>query len=141
MTARLTRSLAAVLLLIGGIMHYDLWTNGYRSIPRIGPLFMANFVGSIVLAVAVVVSRRATVTLAGIAFAAGSLAALILSRTVGVFGFSETIWTTQAIQTLASEIGAIATLGIVLTLQLRASHRAQSHPAMRLASTTTAQPS
>jgi hypothetical protein len=135
MTARLTRSLAAVLLLIGGIIHYDLWTSGYRSIPRIGPLFMANFVGSIVLAMAVVVSRRATVTLAGIAFAAGSLAALILSRTVGVFGFSETIWTTQAVQTLASEIGAIAALGIVLTLQLRAGHR-QSRPAMRLASTT-----
>ena len=120
--------------MVGGIIHYDLWTNGYRSIPKIGPLFLANFVGSIAIAAAVVLSRRAGVTFAGIAFATGSLAALILSRTVGVFGFSETIWTTQAVQTLASEIGAIATLAIVLTIQLRTAHRTQRRPAMQLGS-------
>ena len=135
MTARLTRLLAAALLVAGGVIHYDLWTSGYRYIPRIGPLFLANFVGSIVLAGAVMVSRRAGVTVAGIAFAAGSLVALILSRTVGVFGFSETIWTTQAVQTLASEVGAIATLAVVLGLQLRGARRAHYRPA--LASTTT----
>ena len=123
MTARLTRSLAAVLLLAGGIVHFNLWNSGYRHIPKIGPLFIANFVASIALAVAVLVSRRASVTLAGIAFAAGSLVALVLSRTVGVFGFTETIWTTQAIKTLASEAGAIVTLGAVLTMQLRAPHQ------------------
>ena len=135
MTARLTRLLAAALLLAGGVIHYDLWTNGYRHIPTIGPLFLANFVGSIVLAGAVMASRRAGVTLAGILFAAGSLTALILSRTVGVFGFSETIWTTQAVQTLASELGALATLAVVLGIQLRDARRAQYRPA--LASTTT----
>jgi hypothetical protein len=119
MTARLTRSLAAVLLLLGGIVHYDLWENGYRHIPKIGPLFMANFVGSVALAVAILLSRRASVAFAGIAFAAGSLVALVLSRTVGVFGFTETIWTSQAIKTLASEIGAIVALGCALTMQLR----------------------
>ena len=135
MTARLTRLLAAALLLAGGVIHYDLWTNGYRDIPTIGPLFLANFVGSIVLAGAVMASRRAGVTLAGIVFAAGSLTALILSRTVGVFGFSETIWTTQAVQTLATELGALATLAVVLGIQLRDARRAQYRPA--LASTTT----
>lgn len=101
-------------------MHYNLWTGGYRAIPKIGPLFLANFVCSIVLAAAVVTSRRATVAVAGIVFAAGSLVALILSRTVGVFGFTELIWTDQAIKTLASEIGAIVALTIALALQHRA---------------------
>ena len=129
MTARLTRTLAAVLLLAGGVIHYGLWSDGYRNIPKIGPLFLANFVGSIVLAGAVLTSRRAGVSLAGIAFAVGSLVALILSRTVGVFGFSEMIWTTQAMQTLASELGAIVTLAVVLGLQLRAARRVQCRPA------------
>src|SRR5436305_648681 len=113
MTARLTRSLAAVLLVAGGVIHYHLWEEGYRHIPTIGPLFLLNFIGSVALAAAVLFSRhRLTVTVAGIVFAAGSLAALVLSRTVGVFGFTETIWTSQAVRTLLSEVGAIATLGV-----------------------------
>lgn len=130
MTARLTRSLAAVLLLAGGVVHYNLWKSGYRHIPKIGPLFLANFVGAIALAAAVMFSRRAIVTFTGIAFAAGSLAALVLSRTVGVFGFTETIWTPQAIKTLASEVGAIAALGTAMTIQLRTAHQAHRRPAL-----------
>ena len=119
MTARLTRWFAAVLLVAGGIVHFNLWSSGYRHIPKIGPLFMANFVGSVALAAAVITSRRATVAFAGITFAAGSLVALILSRTVGVFGFTETIWTTQATKTLALEVAAIVALGAVLIGQRR----------------------
>ena len=131
MNVRLTRLLAAVLLLAGGIVHFNLWSSGYRHIPKIGPLFLANFVGSIALAVAVIASRRSTIAIAGIAFAAGSLAALVLSRTVGVFGFTETIWTTQAVKTLASEVGVIGALGTALVMQRRTGPRlapARSHP-------------
>jgi hypothetical protein len=119
MIARLTRPLASALLLAGGIIHYELWTSGYRHVPKIGPLFLANFVGSVVLAAAVLVSRRPTVAVGGILFAAGSLAALVLSRTVGVFGFTETVWTSQALRTFASEAGAIAALGWALSMQHR----------------------
>ena len=80
---------------------------------------MANLVGSIALAVALMASRRASVALAGILFAAGSLAALLLSRTVGVFGFTEAIWTTQATKTLAVEVGAIVALAAALMMQRR----------------------
>ena len=128
MTARLTRLLAAGFLLFGGILHYGLWMSGYRSIPKIGPLFMANFIGSLALAAAVVVSRRTTVAIVGITFAAGSLAALVLSRTVGVFGFTENVWTTPAIRTLTSEIGAIVTLGLAAVIQVRTTHRLNVRP-------------
>lgn len=126
MTARLTRLLAAALLLAGGVVHYQLWRGGYRHIPKIGPLFLANVFGSVALAAAVGLSRRAIVAVAGILFAAGSLAALVLSRTVGVFGFTEMIWTTQAIRTLVSELGAIVTLALALAIQRRAAQPVRS---------------
>ena len=43
MTARLTRLLAAALLLAGGIVHLDLWNGGYRYIPRIGAITTLGF--------------------------------------------------------------------------------------------------
>lgn len=119
MTVRLTRLLAAALLLAGGIVHLNLWNGGYRHIPNIGPLFIANFVGSIALAAALITSRRKSIAVVGMMFAAGSLAALVLSRTVGVLGFTETIWTPEAFRTLASELGAIVALGGVLVMQRR----------------------
>lgn len=129
MTARLTRSFAAVLILVGGLVHLDLWNNGYRTIPKIGVLFMANFVGSAVLAAAVMVSRRVSVALAGIAFAAGSLMAFVLSRTVGIFGFTDVGWNTHATNTVASEVGAIVLLGAALVLQRRAMLKTARRPA------------
>ena len=119
MTVRLTRSLGAVLLLAGGIIHFDLWKSGYRVIPKIGPLFLANFVGSVALAAIVLLTRRRGVEVAAIALATMSLLALVLSRTVGVLGFSEMIWTRPAIQTIASEIGVVLTLGYALFLEGR----------------------
>ena len=131
MTARLLRTVAAVFLVSGGVVHYHLWTSGYRHVPRIGTLFLANFVGSIVLGAAVLVSRRVSVELAAAVFAVGSLAALVLSRTVGVLGFSETIWTPDAVKTLASEIGVILTLGAAMAMQWRAAHHHQLAPVER----------
>ena len=119
MIARVTRPVAAVLLLLGGILHYNLWQHGYRHVPKIGPLFLANVVGSIALAGAILASRRVAVVVAAMVFAGGSLLALVLSRTVGVFGFMENIWTSEAINTLASELGVILALSLCLAAQLR----------------------
>jgi hypothetical protein len=106
-------------LLAGGIVHIELWNSGYRHIPKIGPLVVANFVGSIALAAAVIASRRAGVAFAGITFAAGLLVALVLSRTVGVLGLTEAIWTTQATKALVTELGAIVALGAAPIMQRR----------------------
>jgi hypothetical protein len=128
-TVRLTRSLAAALLLVSGIVHYNLWKGGYRHIPTIGPLFLANVFGSAVVAAAVLVSRRRSVALAGMALAAGSAVALILSRTVGVFGFTETIWTPPAVKALASELGALLALGLSGRASARSGRGSRSRPA------------
>jgi hypothetical protein len=138
MTARLTRSFAAVLILVGGLVHLDLWNNGYRTIPKIGVLFMANFMASAVLVAGVMASRRATVALAGIGFAAGSLGAFVLSRTVGIFGFTDVGWNAHATYTVASELGAIVLLATTLLLQRRIVLKAARRPAAALSPATVA---
>jgi len=71
------------------IIHLHLWSIGYRHIPAIGPLFLLQGVAGIVLAVAVVVSRRAPVALAGALFAVGTVGGLVVSVEVGLFGFRD----------------------------------------------------
>ena len=41
MSGRPTRLLNAVLLAGAGLIHYDLWRDGYRSLPTVGPLCLA----------------------------------------------------------------------------------------------------
>ena len=86
------RIVGALLLAAMAVIHLVLWFQGYRDIAVIGPGFMVNAVGGLVLAVAVlVVGTRRLPLVAGIAtvFTAGSLGALIISLTVGLFGVSE----------------------------------------------------
>ncbi|MGH9002768.1 MAG: hypothetical protein ACRDYV_06535 [Acidimicrobiia bacterium] len=109
---RLVRPLAAALLLAGGLIHLELWQGGYRGIPSIGPLFLLNVVASAAVAVALFIPHRRWPLAAGAALSAGSLAGLVLSRTVGVFGFMESGWTPMALRALAAETGALVALAV-----------------------------
>jgi hypothetical protein len=82
---------AALLLVIAGIHGY-LWQLGYRDIDVIGPAFLLQTALGVLGAAAVLLAPRRLLpwaAAAGAAFAVGSLAALILSTTVGLFGFVE----------------------------------------------------
>lgn len=107
--AHLARLLAAAFVVASGVMHLNLWLDGYRGIPHIGPLFLVNFTASVVLGAALLIRGGFRPILLALAFSVGSLVALVVSRTVGLLGFSET-WTPQALQTLAFELGAILML-------------------------------
>ena len=48
----------AVLIVVSAVIHLHLWATGYSSISVIGPLFLAQGVVSILLAVALGVFRR-----------------------------------------------------------------------------------
>ncbi|MDP9070616.1 MAG: hypothetical protein M3N68_04910 [Actinomycetota bacterium] len=52
---RSTGIAAAVFVVVGGLVHLQLWRSGYRAIPYIGPWFIANVMVSAVLALVVVV--------------------------------------------------------------------------------------
>ena len=109
----IARIAAATFLLVGGGIHLDLWQGGYRGIEYIGPMFLANVVLSGLLVVAVLFRPGPQVALAGIVFSVGSLVALVLSRTTGLLGFTERIWTDMAVQTLTAELGAVVALALI----------------------------
>lgn len=106
-TARLA---AAAFVLVGGLIHLELWLEGYRRIPNIGPLFLLNVAASAAVGVALVVGKaRGQVLVASAVLTVSSAAALLISRTVGLLGFSEG-WTEVSIQAMAAEVGAIVAI-------------------------------
>lgn len=116
---RLSLLPAAVLLVVGGALHLDLWRDGYRFVDDIGVLFLANFALSVLLAGAVVAVPRRPVLLGAAAFAVGSFGALLASRTVGLLGFLEPVWTDAAWQVATAELGAVVALAVVAAASRR----------------------
>jgi hypothetical protein len=86
------RAAGALLLAAAGAIHLYLWSTGYDSIDWIGPLFMVNAIAAFVLAVAVLAAPRRLLFWpagAGALLQIGTLGGLVLSSTVGLFGFVE----------------------------------------------------
>ncbi len=89
-TGKLLRLGAAIALAIGGLVHLQLYFQGYRHIDKIGPSFLLNAIASAVVAAAVATRAEWFVRAAGIAVAAGTIVAFFLSRVGdGLFDFRE----------------------------------------------------
>jgi len=117
------RIIGAALLAAAGGIHLYLYFNGYRGISIIGPLFMAHAVSALVLAVAVLVvpgRRLPWVAAAAALFEAGALGGLVLSLTVGFFGFIESVQAPLLSWTVAVEVaGFLLFAGYVALILLR----------------------
>ena len=113
--ATVIRLSASIALLVGGLVHLQLYFDGYRSFPdaNLGRSFIANGVASVLIAAALLVRRDALLRSAGIGVALGTLGAFAMSRRGdGVFGLRETGLnpSPQALIALIAEIAAVAAL-------------------------------
>jgi hypothetical protein len=79
-------------LAVSGFVHAYLYVDGYRDIPAVGPAFLVQGSAFCALAVLILVGGPAWLWLAAAIGAAGSLLAFALSRSAGLFGFTETGW-------------------------------------------------
>lgn len=118
----LTNGLAtAGSLLVAGsaLIHLYLWAEGYRHVQTIGPLFMAQGIAGLLLAVALVAAPRSGVAVLAAGFLLASVAALLISANGGLFGFMDTLDAPWATTSLAVEaFGALVlVLGAALTLR------------------------
>src|SRR5665647_1830280 len=120
-TASAARWVTATAVLVSAVVHLYLWATGMNQADVIGPAFLLNGVGGVVLAIVVVAWRHWLPLLGAVGFGAATLGAFILSRTVGLFGVRETIWSTAAVISAVVEVLAIA--------NTIASWRAERHPA------------
>jgi hypothetical protein len=82
----------AASLLGSAASHAYLYIHGYRHIPTIGTGFLVQASVSLALAVLILLGGPWWLRWAGAAIAGGSLVAFALSRTAGLFGFTEHGW-------------------------------------------------
>jgi len=104
----------AASLVVSAFIHAYLYIHGYQHIPRIGTAFLIQASVCFALALLIVLGGPWWLGWAGAAMAGGSLVAFVLSRTVGLFGFSERGWD-------PSPHAAISVAAEVLTVLLWAS--------------------
>ena len=118
----------AALLVWSGVIHLQLWSDGYRDISVIGPLFLVQGIASFALALAVVVFRRLVLLAAGAALLAATAVGLLLSAGSGLFGYTESLAVPYAETSLAAEftgaavLVAAAVIVLVASLATRRSH-------------------
>jgi hypothetical protein len=105
--------LAVAAVLVAATEHFDLWTQGFRTIPTVGPLFLLDAIGGLVLAVVAVAWRHWLPVLAIIGFGASTVGAFYLSVTVGLFGTKEVLSGTPQLVCEIAEISAVV-LGVLL---------------------------
>lgn len=93
-------------LVWSAVIHLELWSDGYRDISVIGPLFLAQAIVGIVLAVAVLAFRWLVLLAAGAAASVATAGGLLLSVHVGLFGYTESLSVPYATLSLAVEFTA-----------------------------------
>ncbi len=127
--AKLRRPLvivAAALVAVNGLLHLKIWNSDYRHTPSAAPGawvvkvgFPVNAALAVALALALLVLiRQRLVPVAAAVFTGGSLAALILSRSrVGIFGWKESGWSSDAKMIAVVEVLSLVALAAVIAVQ------------------------
>ena len=86
-----------------GYIHLHLWQEGYRHIPTNGPLFLLDAAAGFALAAVLLAWPRPLAGLLAAGYTCATLAALIISLTVGLFGFRESISASFVTESLTIE--------------------------------------
>ncbi|OBK34340.1 hypothetical protein A5658_11255 [Mycobacterium sp. 1245111.1] len=120
----LIRLAMALAVATSGISHAYLYVHGYQHIPMIGPAFLVQAGVSFALALLILIGGPGWLQWAAAGLAGGALVAFALSRTVGLFGFSETGWepAPHAAISVIAEVLTVA-LWAVYVFGLRRSRR------------------
>jgi hypothetical protein len=109
-TALLLRLGCVVLLAWIGYIHLHLWQEGYRLIPADGPLFLLDALAGFGFAAVLLIWPRPLAGLLAAGYTVSTLSALIISLTIGLFGFRESISASFVHQSLAVETITVLSL-------------------------------
>jgi hypothetical protein len=138
----ISRLLGAGAILAVGIDHIQqYWVDDYRVIPTIGTLFLALFIGSVVLAAVLLAPLERLLpgrgrvvwiaaALGGMAMSTGALAGLFVSESTPLFGFMEQGYRSAIVLAIVAEAVAALLLGTFVVLTLR-EHPIRRHATVR----------
>jgi len=93
-------------LVWSGVIHLMLWSDGYKDISVIGPLFLVQGIASIVIAVAIVAFRWLALLVVGAVAGLATAVGLLLTVYVGLFNYTESLAVPYAQLSLAVEFTA-----------------------------------
>ena len=104
-----------------GFVHAKLYLGGYRVIPYIGPMFLLQAAVSFAVAALLLFAAPVVLRLLGAGAAAGALFGFVLSRTVGVFGFTERGFdpAPDALLSVLAEVLCLLLIGVLWARELR----------------------
>ena len=83
------RIVAAAAVLVSAAVHLKLWFDGFRDLDVVGPAFLLNAFGGLVIAVLLVTWRHWVPPLLSAGLGASTLGAFVIATTVGLFGLHE----------------------------------------------------
>jgi hypothetical protein len=107
----MTRIGIAAAMAVSGISHAYLYIHGYQHIPTIGAAFILQASVSFAVAVLILIGGPGWLRWAAALVAGGALVAFVLSRSVGLFGFSERGWQPSP-HAAVSVIAELLTVGL-----------------------------
>lgn len=97
------RVVAAVAAVVSAALHLWLWFDGVKDQGEVGVMFMVNAVAGVVIAVLLVAWKHWVPLFLVVGFGASTLAAFLISTTVGLFGV-EAGWSWYAWVAAISEV-------------------------------------
>jgi len=126
------RIVAAAAVLVSAGVHLKLWTDGVRHDHVVGPAFMLNAIGGIVIAILLVTWRHWIPAFLAVGFGISTLTAFIISATVGLFGVHEHwvggyVWTAAIAEAIAIIVGGML---LLRTFPMRSGGQAQDRSAV-----------
>lgn len=129
-TATVLALAGAAMLIWSAWIHLKLWSDGYKDIPTIGPLFLAQGIAAILLAVPLVIWRGLALQVVGAVTLVATAAGLLLSVNYGLFGLQESLKVPYTVLSLYVEFGGAAVLlaGAAILALASPSVKVQSNP-------------
>ncbi|WP_421735422.1 hypothetical protein [Cellulomonas sp.] len=125
------RVLVAICVAVSAVVHLYLWQDGMKSVDVVGPAFLLNGVGGLVIAVLVIVWRHWLPLLGAVGFGVATLTAFLISTTSsGFFGVHEQWVGVPVWLSAISEVGAIV-LGVAALVVERRSAVSPAGAALR----------
>lgn len=101
----------AALIVTTAVIHLHLWLIGYRHVPRLGPLFLAQAITGLVGGPLLALVRNLIGVVTGAGYMAASAVGLILSATVGFVGIHDGLGVPWASASLGVELAGFVVLG------------------------------